>query len=120
MEFFGRGEILGLAIADIGFGRSLIRPVGRGLDTVGGYARHVRREASCSVFLQEFLDDALDLAVLTLTEVMVANSPFSIDEILGRPSLVIERPPNLVVGVYGDRVGDLQITHGCFDVFAFL
>jgi hypothetical protein len=38
MDFFGRGKVLRLAISNIGFGRSLVRPVGSGLDSNTGYA----------------------------------------------------------------------------------
>ena len=87
MHFFGRGEILGLAISDICFGRSLIRPVRSGLDSNTGYAGRVGSEASCSVFLQEFLDDALDFAIIAFPKVVVPNPPFRVDEILGGPLL---------------------------------
>src|SRR5229473_1694325 len=103
MHSFGRGEILGLAISDIGFGRSPIRPVRSGLDSNSGYARRVRSEASCSVFLQEFLDDALDVAIIAFPKVVVPNSPFRVDEILSGPILVIKRLPDFLIAVDGDR-----------------
>jgi hypothetical protein len=90
MQFFGRGEILCLAISEIGFGRSLIRPVRSGLDSNTGYADRVRSEASCPVFLQELLDDAFDFTVIAFSKVVVPNSPFRVDEILGGPSFVIK------------------------------
>jgi hypothetical protein len=83
VHFFGGGEILGLAVADIGFGRSLIRPIRSGLDSNTGYASRFRNEASSSVFLQEVLDDGLDLAIVVLPKVVVSNSPFGVDEKLG-------------------------------------
>src|SRR4029077_12515150 len=64
MYSFGRGEILGLAISDICFGGSPIRPVRSGLDSNTGYRSRVRRDASRSVFLQEFLDDELHFAII--------------------------------------------------------
>ena len=90
MHSFGRGEIPGLAISDICFGRSLICPIRSSLDSSGGYASRVRGEASCSVFLQEFLDDALHVAIIAFPEMVVPNSSFRVDEILGGPSLVIK------------------------------
>src|SRR5580700_7830895 len=99
MNFFGRGEILGLAISDICFGRSPIRPVRSGLDSNGGYASRIRSEASCPVFLQEFLDDPLDVAIIAFPKVVVPNSPFRVDEILGGPILVIKRLPDLIFAV---------------------
>src|SRR5580693_3490051 len=112
MHFFGRGEVLGLAIPDICFGRSPIRPVWSGLDSNSGYARRVKSEAGCSVLLQEFLDDALDFAIVAFPKVVVANSPFRVDEILGGPSFVIKRLPDPVVAIDGDRKSYVQIAHG--------
>src|SRR5271169_5801910 len=112
MHSFGRGEILGLAIPDICFGRSPIRPVRSGLDSDTGYARCAGSEASCSVFLQEFLDDALDVAIIAFPKVVVPNSPFRVDEILGGPILVAERLPDPLLAVNGDRKSNIQISHG--------
>src|SRR5271170_4349279 len=103
MHSFGRGEILRLPISDICFGRTPIRPVGSGLDSNSGYASRVRSEGSRSVFLQEFLDDALDFAIIAFPKVVVPNSPFRVDEILGGPSLVIKRLPDPIVAVDGHR-----------------
>jgi hypothetical protein len=116
MHFFGRGEILDLAISDICFGRSLLGLVRSGLDSNTGYARGDRREARCSVFLQEFLDDALDLAIIAFPKVVVANPPFRVGEILGGPILVVKRLPDPMVAVSGDRKSNVQIAHGIFYV----
>src|SRR5208282_1613841 len=99
MHSFGRGEILRLAISEICLGRSPIRPVGSSLDSNSGYVSRVRSKASCSVFLEEFLNDALDFAIVAFPKVVVANSSFRVDEILGGPSLVIKRPPNPIIAV---------------------
>jgi hypothetical protein len=72
------------------FGRSQIRPVRSGLDSDSGYASRVRSQANCPVFLQEFLDDALDVAIIAFTKVVVPNPAFRVDEILGGPILVIK------------------------------
>src|SRR4029077_11745770 len=99
MHSFGRGEILSLAISDICFGRSPIRPVRSGLDSNTGYAGRVSSEPSCPVLLQEFLDAALDVAIIAFPKVVVSNSPFRVDEILGGPILVIKRFPNPRIAV---------------------
>src|SRR4029077_16553706 len=120
MHSFGRGEILSLAISDICFGRSPIRPVRSGLDSNTGYAGRVSSEASCPVFLQEFLDDALDVAIIAFPKVLVTNSPFGVDEILGGPILIIKRLPDPVLAVDGDRKSNVQIAHGIFYVHRFV
>jgi hypothetical protein len=64
--------------------------------------------AGDSIFLQKFLDDALDLAIIVLAEVVIANSSFLIDEVLRRPVFVLEGLPNPVVAVDGDWVRNLK------------
>src|SRR5271157_3326227 len=120
MHSFGRGEILCLAVSDIGFGRSPIRPVRSSLDSCAGYAGRVRGKPSCSVFLQEFLDDTLDIAIVTLSEVVIPNSLFRVDEILGWPSLVIERLPDSIVAVDGDWKSNVQIAYCILHVHRFV
>src|SRR5271168_4339342 len=102
MQFFGRGEILGLAISDICFGRSLICPVRSGLDSHTRYARRDRTETSRTVFLEEFPDHTLDFRIIAFAEVVVTNSPFRVDKILRRPGFIIKRLPDPVVAVDGD------------------
>src|SRR6266446_5232091 len=101
MHSFGRGEILGLAISDICFGRSPIHPVRSGLDSNSGYASRVRIESSCSVFLQELLDGALDVAIIAFPKVVVPNSSLRVDEILGGPVLVVKGSPDPILAVDG-------------------
>src|SRR5580692_8868890 len=109
MQFFKRGKILGLAISDICFRRSPIRPVRSGLDSNTGYARRVRNESSCSVFPQEFLDRALDVAIIAFPKVVVPNAPFRVDEILGGPILIIKRLPDPSLAVDSDWKTNVQI-----------
>src|SRR5258708_354414 len=120
MHSFGRGEILGLVISDIGFGRSPIRPIGRSLYSNTGYARRVRSKASRSVFLQELLDDALDVAIVAFPKVVVPYSPFHVDEVLSWPILVAERLPDPLLAVNGDRKSNNQISHGILHVHRFV
>jgi len=61
----------------------------------------------------------LDLAVAALPEVVIADSSFPIDEVLRRPVLVVEGPPNRVIAVDRNRVGYLQITAGVFYIQSF-
>jgi hypothetical protein len=54
------------------------------------------------------------IAIIALPKVVVANSPFRVDEILGGPILVIKRLPDPIVAVDGDRKSNVQIAHGIF------
>jgi hypothetical protein len=92
---------MGLTVANIGFGRSHIS-AGCCLDSGSGYANRAVIQASRSVFLEKFLYNALEVAIFALTEVVITNSPFPVDEILRWPVFVVERLPNPVIAVDGD------------------
>src|SRR6202011_2197492 len=111
----GRCQTLGAAIADIGFGRSdLVAwwcP-----DSVRGYVNRAAPQSGGSIVLQKLLDDTFGLAVISLAEVVITNSPFPIDEVVCRPVFVVERLPNPVVAIDRDRVGNVQIARCPFYV----
>jgi hypothetical protein len=52
------------------------------------------------------------LFVGTLAEVMIAKTALLIDEIEGRPILVIERVPDGIVVIDRDRIGDPHVPGG--------
>src|ERR1700737_3125102 len=60
------------------------------------------------------------IAIIALPKVVVANSPFRVDEILGGPKLVIKRLPDPIVAVDGDRKSNVQIANGIFYVNRFV
>ena len=107
-----------LTVSDIGFGRSFILEIGRCLDSIGGHADKSGIHGGGSFFFQKLLDDSLKLAIFALTEMVIANPSFAIYEILRRPVLVVECPPNLVVAVNGNWIRNHQIAHGFFYVLA--
>src|SRR5580658_282070 len=115
----GRCETLSLTVADVRFGGSLIS-ARCGLHSVSRYADRAPIQASGSVFLEKFLDDALTLGVFALTEVVIANSSLPIDKVLRRPVLVVECLPDGVIAIDGDWVGHLQIARGVFYVETFM
>ena len=55
---------------------------------------------------QQLLDRSLGLLVGTLAEVLEPDTPDAIDEVDGRPVVVVERPPDGEVVVDDDRVVD--------------
>jgi hypothetical protein len=69
---------------------------------------------------QHFLDDRLRLFVFALAELVMANAALGIDEIEGGPIMIIERAPDFVIAVYGDRVVDLEVLQGPFDTVDIL
>ena len=58
---------------------------------------------------QQLLDRSLGLLVGALAEVVEADPPVAIDEVGGRPVVVLERPPDGEVVVDDDRVADVQL-----------
>ena len=58
---------------------------------------------------QQLLDRSLGLLVGALAEVLEADAPDAIDEVDGRPVVVVERPPDGEVVVDDDRVVDAQV-----------
>jgi hypothetical protein len=65
---------------------------------------------------QQLLDHHLRLAVCTLAEVVMADTPLRVGEVEGGPVVVPEGQPHRVVVVGRDRVGDLHVLHGPADV----
>ncbi len=61
----------------------------------------------------------LGLGVVALPEVVIANLSFPVDEVVCRPVFVVERIPNSVVAVDGDRVGNAQFANGILYVCPF-
>src|SRR5262249_49627545 len=60
-------------------------------------------------FRQELLDHALRLVVAPFTEMMMADATLNVDEIVRRPILVVEGPPDRIVVVDGDVIADLEV-----------
>jgi hypothetical protein len=62
------------------------------------------------------LNNHLGLIVLTLAELMMADLSRGVDEVEGRPVVVVEGAPDRVVVVNRDRVADPQVLDGSADV----
>lgn len=104
--------MLGLAVSDIGFGRSFILELGRRFDSVSGCARGWCPSQSRR-FPSEVPGCTLNRSILTLAEVVVANPSFRVDEILRWPVFVVERTPNCVVAVDGNRIDNRCKSRAC-------
>ena len=61
------------------------------------------------VHAQELLDGPLGLLVGLLAEVMEPHAPVAVEEIDGRPVVVVERPPDREVVVDHHRVADVEL-----------
>ena len=109
---------MGLTVANIGLGRLHIVP-GRRLDSITVYVNSGFIQTNRSVLSKKFLDHMLEFAVVAFTKVVIANSSLSIDEILRRPIFVVERLPDPVVAVDGNRISDIQIAYSVLDIASF-
>src|ERR1700681_1435725 len=68
-------------------------------------------ERTVSGLRQQLLNNQFRLLVFALTELMMSNMSLCIDEIEGRPVLVIESTPYSIVTVDRDRVIDPHLLH---------
>ena len=71
---------------------------------------HIFGASPCGPRLrQKLLDDLLRAVVIALAEMVGADAAFGVDEIMGRPVIIIEGAPDRVVIVDGDGIIDVQI-----------
>lgn len=107
-----------MTVADVGFGRLHIL-AGGCFDPVGGNSNQAPVHAVGAVFFQKFLYGALRLAIFAFPEVVITNSSIPIDEVLGRPVMVVERLPNPAIAVDRNWVNKIQIANSVFYVDTF-
>jgi len=62
-----------------------------------------------ALHVEQPLDDVLRLLVASFAEVLLADDAVRVDEVEGRPVVVIERAPDPVLVVDRDRVVDLSL-----------
>ena len=58
----------------------------------------------CVCFFEQLLNPAFGLFILAFAEVLVAHFPRRIDEVMGRPVLIVERIPDCMIAVERDRI----------------
>src|SRR5580692_9168926 len=104
-------------MADIGLGRLLVPARGR-FDSVSGYADRALLHVSCPVCREKFLNDMFGLAIVTLPEVVIPNPSIPVNKVIGRPVFVVERIPNFMTAINGNRIGDVQLVHGVLYVYS--
>jgi hypothetical protein len=112
----GRHEVVGALVADVILRRSQTVPIRRRLHAAGIDRHGALADAGGARFRQQSLNDLLGPVVLTLAEVMLANLPTRIDEVKGRPILILECPPDRIVVVDRDRILDPHLPHGSTNV----
>src|SRR5208283_5338719 len=61
---------------------------------------------------QQLLNDNFRLFIFAFTELMMSNMPSRIDEVEGRPILVVEGAPYSVIIIDGNRIIDAQVLRG--------
>src|SRR6266576_5589480 len=100
----GRCKVLGAFIADIVLRRLQATPIGGSFGTTGIDRNQFTTDAADPGLGQQLLNNPFRLFVFALPELMMSNMPLGIDEIEGRPVLVLKGTPYRVVVIDGDRV----------------
>ncbi|MNF47025.1 hypothetical protein D3C84_282060 [compost metagenome] len=67
-------------------------------------------------FAQQLLDHTLGLGIVAFAEMVIANAPLGVGEIMGRPVMIAEGTPDFIVVVDGHRVVDAQVAQGLVDI----
>ncbi len=65
---------------------------------------------------QQLADLFFRFRVVTLARVLVADVPTGIDQILGRPVLIVEGSPDPIAVVECDRVPYVEVADGARDI----
>src|SRR2546430_1038605 len=110
----GRGKTFRLVVAGVGLSRLEGAPFGGNFGSLRLDRHQVIAESAESRVREQLLKDHLRHLVGALAEVMGSDPSLGIREIERRPVVVVERPPDPVVGVDRDRVVDAQ----CFSLLA--
>ena len=69
-------------------------------------------QVSVACFAEQAPNELLGLRVLALAEMVAANAPRGIDEVMRRPVLVVESLPDRVVVVERHRVAHAEVSDG--------
>ena len=119
-EAFRRDEVCCALIAQVALAGADVFEIGARLDALGIGRHGCGRCQIVAGFSQQVLDRLLGLAVIAFAEVVVADLPLCIDQVLCRPIAVLERTPDLVVIVDCNRITDLELLDRLFDVVDLL
>ena len=111
-----RHEVLRPLVPDVIFRRLQVAPIGSHFQPLGIDRHRPAADAGGPCFGQQLLNGLLGSLVLALAEVMLTNASPRIDEIEGRPILVIEGAPDRVVVVDRDGILDPHLLHRTTDV----
>src|SRR6478752_7847387 len=112
----GRRKTLSALMAEIGFGRLFVIPVGCGFNAlaIDRYRDQPITDVSIasSRFGQQALNHDFRPYVLALAEVMIPNLPLNVEEIERWPIVVVEASPYRVLVIDRNRILDPHVIHG--------
>jgi hypothetical protein len=108
----GGGEPGGPVVTEVGLRGAERVPVSGGLDAAGVDRDRLGPEVAGSGFDEELPEDRLVLLVAALAEAVVAQASSGVDQVAGRPEVVVEGTPDREVVVDRDRVADGPVLRG--------
>ena len=85
----------------------------RRLNTVSGIVYEIPVQVRGPILLQEFLNYTLRVAVSALSEMLVADLPFCVEDVERWPVLIVKVLPYPVIAVHYDWIGNAQVFQGC-------
>src|SRR5260370_32212093 len=112
----GSCKVLGALIADIVFRRLQAAPIGGSFNTTRIDRNQFMADAAASGLGQQLLNDLFRLFVFALAELMMSNTPLRIDEIEGRPILIVESAPYRMVAIDRESIIDPHLLRGSANV----
>lgn len=104
-----RCKTLGAFISRVVFRRSQASPIGSSFDALSVDRCQLETDAAGSDLGEQFLNKPFGLVVSTFAELMMSDAPFCVDDIKGRPGLVIECAPNRIVVIDRDREAHVHV-----------
>ena len=102
-----------LLIANVGFWRLQIAPVGGVLHTSGLGVDEAGWHVPVASLGQQHLDYVFGFVIFAVTEMVIPNVSLLIDEVMRRPILVIEGLPDLEIAIDRHRVGNAKSRTAC-------
>src|SRR5215472_7134273 len=116
---FSRRKSFRAKVAGVSFGRSHI-PNGRCLNTIRRRDNRSAAKTSRAVLIQQRADGAFGNIVVAFTEVVIADPPPGVDQVVRRPVLIVKCLPDQMIAVEWNGKANPQLSHRVRDICLLL